>query len=380
MTSILNPDLRAGLQAFTSWLGRLDLIADLEQQVARNDRLKNQYVQIAGKLLSPPDENVRSPVETWIQTPVDKLHRELAVDLDLKPRPFWPDGASYAVCLTHDVDRIRQTYQQVVAGYRATGPYGAFQALGSWPSRQQDPFFNFDRIRQYETEWGVHSAIYPLFEKRRWGRALLKGEIQHVLGVYDPFEIGEQLCQLQADGWEIGLHGSFNAHRSRTALTDEITKLQQLLKLPDAAFGIRNHYLQFDWRVTPSIQLACHALYDSTIGFNFTYGFRCGTTFPFVIPDPHGNGLIEMPLSVMDTALKFAVPGREFEVADRIADEVRHQGGLLMINWHQHFCNRDTNPLMFNWVEKIITRAHTDKAWIALPRDVALHWHRRIIS
>ena len=375
MISDYHSIVQSGNQSFAYWLGRpeFDTVGLAEQ---KDDSLLGRPKTT---LCQPEDENVRGLSDALLRASTDDLFHALASDLHVTPAPFWPDGAPYAVCLTHDVDRIRQaSYHRVMAGHGKKGKVGAIKVLFHRLSREQDPFFNFDRLRQYETDWNVRSAIYPLFEKRRCGRALLKGEIQHVLGVYDPFDVREQLCRFQADGWEIGLHGSLDAHKSQSALMNEMTKLRQLLHDPNVAFGIRNHYLQFNWHITPGIQLACHALYDSTMGFNFTCGFRCGTTFPFVIHDSNGKSLIELPISVMDTALKFSVPGREIDVADRIADEVRKQGGLLMVNWHQRFCNRDTNPLMYNWVEKIITRARADKAWIALPCDVARRWRERI--
>lgn len=369
MTAETHLSIPFGGQAFSFWLG----ITDVPAWQANDPR----FGRIAAALYHPPDENIHGCSDARMCPSTDDIFHALARDLQVTPTPFWPDGAPYAVCFTHDVDRIRQTYQGVLAGYRNSGLMGAWKAWLHKPAKEQDPFFNFDRIRQYETDWRIHSAIYPMFEKRRWSRAILKGEIQHVLGVYDPFDVQEQLLRFHADGWEIGLHGSLDAHKSHTALMNEMTKLRQLIDAPLENIGIRNHYLQFDWCVTPDVQLACHVLYDSSMGFNFTCGFRCGTTFPYVIHDTNGKSLIELPISVMDTALKYAVPGRETEVAGRIADEVRRQGGLLMINWHQRFCNRDTNPLMFNWVETIITRARADKAWIALPRDVACHWRER---
>src|SRR5207249_6099505 len=61
---------------------------------------------------------------------VDLFAHEFAVALghvgvDLRPRSLWPGNAPFAVCLTHDVDRSRKTFQYVTHLGRTKGLHGA---------------------------------------------------------------------------------------------------------------------------------------------------------------------------------------------------------------------------------------------------------------
>ncbi len=368
-----------GVEAFGRWAGRADLVArakDVGADVAPS--LRSSFTRIAELLFSPPDENTRFPIGRYMATETDELYHAVAEALEVTPAPFWPNGAPYAVCITHDIDRIRQTYQGAVSRLRDGDLLGATRSLISRVPLDEDPFQNLERIMRYDSEWGINSSLYVLFERRRYDRALLKGEIQHLLGVYDPNDIADQLRAFHAMGGEVNLHGSLDAHRDPGALSRELALLRDLLSLAAVPRGVRNHYLQFDRQATPSVQLSCGIRHDSTMAFNFTCGFRCGTTFPFAISSGTAGTLWELPLTVMDTALKFAARGQEIQVADAIFGETRRCGGLLMVNWHQRFSNRETNPDMFRWVESVIDRARSDGALIAKPSEIADHWQARL--
>ena len=368
-----------GAKAFGCWLGHARIAAEPEMFLAGlNDSLRERMADLAYHLYSPPSENIREPIEQHLDTPADELLFEAAEETGLSPRPFWPDQAPYAVCLTHDIDRITYKYH-AARSYFFKGRFGSgLKTLLSGERREYDPFFNLPLIKEYEDDWGVRSALYVLFEKRRFGRALMRGEFQHVIGVYDPESIKAELAELSGLGFEIGLHGSLDAFKDERALRSELGRLEGLLENPGLVVGVRNHYLRFRWPLTPLAQARNGLLYDSSIGYNFTCGFPCGTTFPFALGFEGDGPLFELPINVMDTALKFAAPSRETEVAEAIAREVRARGGLLMINWHQRFCRKDTDRVMYDWIEGVIRRAGQDGAFLARPSEVARYWRTRM--
>lgn len=371
-----------GARALGFWLGKPEIFLEPEafsQRVA--DSLAGQLRELSARLYAGPPPDLREPVGRYLDTPADELLLSLAGKLGEKPRPFWPEGAPYAVCLTHDVDRITYRYHAGLAALRQGKLLKATGLISGLQSLEVDPFFNLERIARQESSWGLRSAIYILFERRRWWLALGKGELQHVLGVYDPGQIKIELRKLDDLGFEIGLHGSLEAHANPRALGSELERLGELLGQPQRRFGVRNHYLQFDWRLTPSLQMDAGVLYDATAGFNFTCGFSSGTTFPFAAGwRSQAPPLVELPLGIMDTALSYAAPGHEREVAERLASEVRRRGGLLVINWHQRFSNPATGPFMHAWVQKVTKRARRDRAWLALPRQVAAFWRNRLAA
>ena len=50
----------------------------------------------------------------------------------------WPKGKKFAVCLSHDVDRVKKTYQILTHFFTERRPYHLFSKL-----QKQDPYWNF---------------------------------------------------------------------------------------------------------------------------------------------------------------------------------------------------------------------------------------------
>lgn len=368
-----------GASAFGFWAGMADIVSDPAAFCRGvSESVRDKFAGISRGLYSPPGENIKTPISENLETPVDALFREIAAEIKVTPLPFWPDGAPYAVCLTHDIDRLRFVSPVSALKPGRRNLPDAIRNVTAGLASERKPCNNLERIAQFEKAWGIRSALYVLFERKRFFRALLKAEPQHVLGVYDPDEISDTLRDMRSQGFEIGLHGSFDAYADARALAGEINRLGKLLRADDGQYGVRNHYLQFDIQNTPEIQKKCGVAYDSTLGFNFTCGFRCGTVFPFMLVYDKKASLVELPLSIMDTALRYSTPDREAEMAELVAEKTRGQGGLMMINWHQRFCNPETSPAMYNWVENTIARARREKAYIATPMEVARRCPARI--
>ena len=173
-------------------------------------------------------------------------------------------------------------------------------------------------------------------------------------------------------GNEIGLHGSFDSWKDEQALKKEINRLRGLGIR--SIRGVRNHYLQYDFQETPKAQKNCDVSYDSTIGFNYTNGFRAGTCFPYQVGD-----VWELPFQLMDTALRSESDSWNVrtDTALSIVDEVRRVGGVAVVNWHSQFMNEDCFPENIRLLEKIVERAKRDGAWITLPREVITWWSKR---
>jgi hypothetical protein len=331
-----------------------------------------------GSLL-PADLDDPSRVAEVSVAHVDRARRAEVAKLGISPKPFWPDGKPYAVCVTHDIDRVLATYQRLRglrrAPLRSLGQTARDFYTAMHPSsRDENVFFNFSRIRRWEQERGIHSAFYVLFEKRRFFKALASGQIQHALGVYKPASIAGDLRALREAGCEIGLHCSFDSWSEESALKQELAELREL-GLGDAT-GARTHYLCFDPARTPVIQARAGLSYDSSVGFNFLAGFSAGTSFPFRL-----GGIWELPLLLMDTALRHLSnrPQERRAIALRVRDEVRSHGGVLTLNWHSHLLHPDAQPEMVALLDEIISDAKRDGAWMALPREVVRWWQGRIV-
>jgi hypothetical protein len=228
-------------------------------------------------------------------------------------------------------------------------------------------------MQRIEGALGIRSACYVLFERRRWLRALRQAEPQHAIGVYRPRDIAEELVRYEEAGNEVGLHASFSSWDSATALRRERQELEALGIR--AVSGGRTHYLNFDDHKTPAAWRAAGLVYDSSIGFNFATGFRAGTSFPYQLP----CGVLELPLHLMDSTLRFLSPEpvQRQRLAMQALEAVRESGGALMCNWHLHVMNQEDFAVEVDLLAALVERARKDGAWLPLPREIASHWARR---
>lgn len=358
-----------GLRAWLGWCGLVDAP---EAVVARG----TAKIEGIGKYLYRPVSENDSGTQ-GADADADLLMESLALAAGVRPKPFWPGNAPYAVCVTHDIDRIYATYQRLRGFFhsplRSIGNVlhdVATRAVPRW--RERNPFNNIMAMRQIEKGWGITSAAYVLFERPRPWLALRRGEFQHVLGVYSPEDIMPQLRTYEAEGNEVGLHGSFDSWNDARGLERDLRVMRACGV--NRVLGVRNHYLRYDALNTPLIQSKAGFLYDSTLGFNLKPGFRCGTCFPFMI-----DGVVEIPLLVMDTALRFAFdsPQARYEAAHHVLHTVRERHGVLVVNWHLHYMNQRHFPDWVDLLNSIVSTGQRDGAWIATPREVALWWARR---
>ncbi|MFQ5349978.1 MAG: hypothetical protein ACE5EG_06015, partial [Thermoanaerobaculia bacterium] len=175
----------------------------------------------------------------------------------------WPGGARFALGLSHDVDRVAK---------RGQFPFNAGRAVlrgrPGWLAdearslaaliRGDEPYWNFDRIQALEERLGVRSTFFFLDET---GRASLTSWRSNVLfrgryRVADP-GVGRAIRELDAGGWEIGLHGSYNSHLDADLLGSEKARLEQVLGR--RVVGTRQHYLRLavpeTWRIQAGLGL-----------------------------------------------------------------------------------------------------------------------------
>ncbi len=165
--------------------------------------------------------------------------------------------------------------------------------------------------RRHPSHTGITSLLRPV----KYG----KGGLERVL------------AGLRGTPHEVGLHG-IDAWRSAEDAAFEMRLMEEHGVAPK---GSRMHWLYWASDTARSLSEAGLA-YDSTMGFNSTVGYRCGTARAFRIPG--GRGLWELPLIVMDTALFLGGSLSPEEVIERVrpfAQHISENGGVLTINWHE---------------------------------------------
>ncbi|MFW6173101.1 MAG: hypothetical protein ACOC5T_05095, partial [Elusimicrobiota bacterium] len=121
---------------------------------------------------------------------------------------YWPNNKKFAVCLTHDVDRVKKTYEFIYNFLKTRRSYHLRSIF-----EDEEPYWNFEKIMEIEDKYHVKSTFFFLNEKRDFKSFSLKKFISS-LGGYSFYEdkIAEMIQKLHRNGWEIGLHGSYNSY------------------------------------------------------------------------------------------------------------------------------------------------------------------------
>ena len=269
--------------------------------------------------------------------------------------PPAPAGYSFAVCLTHDIDFVgirRHKFDHTIAGflYRATlgalldfvrGRQGLGRLLGNWWSvlslplvhlgLAKDFWLQFDAYRAIEK--GLSATYYFIPFKHRPGENVRVSHASRRASAYDICDVSELIGALMEDGCEIGVHGIDAWHnaakgREELARVAAATRREQI--------GIRMHWLLRDESTMGALEAAGYA-YDSTVGYNETVGFRCGTGQ--VYRPPGAKRLLELPMHIQDGALFFAnrlglSDDEARERCEPLIQAAKRFGGVLTVLWH----------------------------------------------
>lgn len=275
-----------------------------------------------------------------------------------------PDGHEFALLLTHDVDRPYKTFQSIFYALRERDAAQLREALHG-----ENPFWTFETIRRLESDLGVRSAFYFMDERslfdlpaREWlaprNWPLFCGRYS----VSDPDIVG-LVRELDAAGWEVGLHGSFHAYRERDRLEREKRRLEAVLG--GQVLGGRQHYLNLDepatWRHLRSLGLRYDASPGSseTVGFDGEYGVR----------RPFDDEFLVFPLTVMETALPD--PGESFDqawaVLEGLLAEAAANDAVMTVLWHPRFFCESDFPGHRRLYRRLVETALDRGAWVGSP-------------
>ncbi len=310
--------------------------------------------------------------------------------------PLWPDGRSFVVCPSHDVDMVTRTWtpSQVVRslGTALSGARGmdrteavlkaCGRAIVYGTSRAPSSAATLQRCIDIELARDVRGSYF--FTVHPPGRA---SWYDSVYRVDDRLVFGDQrrrvrdvMNEVAQAGFDVGLHGS------SASATDARLLSAQREVLEGAIDGevqtIRQHWLHWDVRATPAAQAAAGFTADSTLGFNRNIGFRAGTSFPFLLstPDPFDAvDVLEVPLIAQESAL-FGANALELdeslarEVVQTLVDRVAAVGGVFTALVHPHSLLDDRVTSLYTW---LLDYALDRGAWVTSIAEVNSWWRRR---
>ena len=272
--------------------------------------------------------------------------------------------AEFALCLTHDVDRPYKTYQSIYYALRERNPaHLAVLRPG------HNPYWQFESLMAMEDDLGVRSAFYFLTERgltkrpfREWFRP--RYWLEH-LGRYDleAPRMANIIGALDAGGWEVGLHGSYDSFDDPERLQYETEKIERVLGHP--IIGGRQHYLNRapeTWNHHRAIGLQ----YDSSLGSSTEYGFRHG----YDLLRPFDDEFAVFPLTVMEVALVNGTA--DFESAwaecEQLLEEAAANDAVMTVLWHPRYVSEDF-PGYRTLYRRLIERALAMGAWVGPPGE-----------
>lgn len=306
-------------------------------------------------------------------------------DVPLVQKAFWPDGKKFAVCLTHDVDELKKTYQyftRLVRHLKKREFGRAWYHLKSFFTDKlfgRNPYWTFDDIMKIENELNVKSTFFFLketakvniFRPATWIHYARRYDFQNP-------KIAELIRELALKGWEVALHGSYESYMDKDKLREEKEYLEKILG--NKVYGIRQHHLNLKIPETWKYQEEIGLEYDTSLGFKGgeDIGFRWGTCFPF---HPYDNGkamsILEIPLTIMDISLTLNTNKNIGEDCMDIVNEVEKYGGVLTLLWHHTVFNEEEYPGWAEMYERIIRLCKEKNAWITSAGEIAKWWKMR---
>jgi len=277
------------------------------------------------------------------------------------------DDATFALCLTHDVDRTAEGMRGLYYAVRDRDPSRLRTVL---PGRNS--YWQFDRIRSIEESLGVRSAFYFLVEKelfrefpvRDWfvpnNWVLYRGRYDVTA---DP--MAETIRSLDEDGWEIGLHGSYGSYTDLSRLRYEKSVLEGVVG--HEVRGGRQHYLNLDVPATWNHHVAAGLEYDTTLGAARDYGFEHGYGLQTPV-----DSLLVFPLTLMDISLPNVSrnPARAWAECETLLEEARDNTAVMTVDWHQRYFSETAFPHYGQLYRTLIERAQEMGAWVGPPCEL----------
>jgi peptidoglycan/xylan/chitin deacetylase (PgdA/CDA1 family) len=277
------------------------------------------------------------------------------------------DGHSFGLCLTHDVDRpYKRLYQALYYTVRDRDDRHLREYLAG-----KNPFWQFDAITSLEADLGVRSAFYFLNEPR-----LLASDPETLLdsttwleklGRYDVVDpaIAGVIRDLDAGGWEVGLHGSYHTARNRDRLRTEKERIESVLG--HAIAGGRQHHLRHANTETWRHYRALGLQYDASLGSTTDYGFDG----EYWVRRPFNDDFVLFPLTLMEQTLPDPAEhfDRAWEICESLLTEAAANDAVMTVLWHPRlFADREF-PGYRRLYRRLVGTALDRDAWVGPPAD-----------
>ena len=311
-------DWQSGISEKTDHHGRFRYIDSIQKQLDIDYPVVNEYALVLGKLL----ENA-----------------------GLKPAVMNWKGSSFALGLTHDIDRLSKktkgTWARETVDYLILNKNNkAFpQRFTRWKSSAIDlitPGDSYQESILKIIDFALSTGTRPTFFVQS---GIHKHPNDSVNYLDHPFFtlMSEQISRC---GGEIGFHPGYEAGYNAELFDRELIQLEK--KLGDKVKSVRHHYLRYDAELFP-FMLKKHSIgNDSSIAWAEQPGPRTGCVSPHTIFDRNKNcdsNVLEFPMIAMDVQLLnymgLTISG-SVDLLRKQVDLVERYNGVIVWNYHHH--------------------------------------------
>ena len=312
---------RSSLAAATSALRRCYYLARPAMPRAVQVKLRQAFTRVQARSSFPgwPVEDSLHNLYRWLFSAVAEIAGGPVPFLDI-----WPDGRSWALVLTHDVE--------TEAGYRTMG-----------------------LLRDAERELGYRSSWNFVAERYRVEDATVRA--------------------LHDEGCEVGVHGLRHDGRDLASRRLMEKRLPAIRANADRwnAVGFRSPSTQRAWRLMPRLGFEYDSSYTDTDPYEPQAG-GCCTYLPYF-----NESMVELPITLpQDHTLFFILPSSGADVWIRKARSLRERNGMALVLSHPDYA-RDQR-VADGYRDLLETFGGDDTVWHALPREVAQWWRQRDAS
>ena len=182
----------------------------------------------------------------------------------------------------------------------------------------------------------------------------------------------QRVAQLQADGWEVGLHGLRHDGRDLESARMLEARLPQMREFADrwGATGFRAPATQREWDLMPTLQFDHDSSYPDTDPFE-PQGGGCCSLWPFFNQD-----LVELPITLpQDHTLFVILEEPDARIWLEKTRLLRDRGGMALVDTHPDYLHEE--PAASAYQELLEHFADDETAWRALPSEVSSWWRDR---
>jgi peptidoglycan/xylan/chitin deacetylase (PgdA/CDA1 family) len=312
------------------------------KKLKRNKMISMGNIGTKRGMMTDPESKVFGSPETFFQ------------------KGFWPPEAnhSYTIVLTHDVDHLAQRnvplWSRQFGSFLKQCVFSNFSRIlkkdigGLTYSKSllagislplarlrlvKDPMEKcLRRILALEKEYNVRSTFYFIPYKGTPGFARKGEPAANYRGAdYDVKKYRELLSELEAGGWEVGVHG-IDAHIGPDEAAAELEVFKALLP-EKTKWGMRIHWLYQPEDLWRNLKKAGF-YYDTTFGSNHDIGFKEGRFHPF-----KKDGLWVLPMNIQDGALlapwhRHLSRAQAWQEIRAVLDIAREKQAVVTVLWH----------------------------------------------